>query len=366
MNICPDDFDEDGIIDNIDLDHDNDGILNSIESKGTGTINFSDLENPSITLDASGASVNDVTISGTVDDSKVTDPLSGVTGMNGSFELQVEPGVNQELVYELDFSKKLNIKINSTTSSVKPSGSTFIIQTFPERSNITLIDLDDNLLLNLNGEDFESGPSKYTAGKIEFKFKDGSGTVPDTFEFLAFGLEGIKFTHIYDNVSTGESVFVPNVSVYDFINDTDGDSVEDIFQEDSDSDGCNDYIESNPNYDNTQSTFSGLFDISGDGTAYSLLEPISKNLVFPDDIDEYGRIINLIDASTGTYKDPPAHPDPSNENFLFQNDNSNSLIAIIQDVETGVQVCQDGESAQFSISIDPGGSTITPYYHWQR
>ena len=113
---------------------------------------------------------------------------------------------------------------------------------------------------------------------------------------------------------------MPNVSVYDFINDTDGDSVEDIFQEDSDSDGCNDYIESNPNYDNTQTTFSGLFDISGDGTAYSLLEPISKNLVFPDDIDEYGRVINLIDASTGTYKDPPAHPDPSNENFLFQND----------------------------------------------
>ena len=31
VNICPDDFDEDGIIDNIDLDHDNDGILNSIE-----------------------------------------------------------------------------------------------------------------------------------------------------------------------------------------------------------------------------------------------------------------------------------------------------------------------------------------------
>ena len=85
VNICPDDFDEDGIIDNIDLDHDNDGILNSIESKGTGTINFSDLENPTITLDASGASVNDVTISGTVDDSKVTDPLSGVTGMKWVF-----------------------------------------------------------------------------------------------------------------------------------------------------------------------------------------------------------------------------------------------------------------------------------------
>ena len=34
VSICPTDFDQDGIIDNIDLDLDNDGILNSIESDG--------------------------------------------------------------------------------------------------------------------------------------------------------------------------------------------------------------------------------------------------------------------------------------------------------------------------------------------
>ena len=34
VSICPTDFDEDGIVDNIDLDLDNDGILNSIESSG--------------------------------------------------------------------------------------------------------------------------------------------------------------------------------------------------------------------------------------------------------------------------------------------------------------------------------------------
>ena len=34
VSICPDDTDNDGIIDNIDLDLDNDGILNSIESMG--------------------------------------------------------------------------------------------------------------------------------------------------------------------------------------------------------------------------------------------------------------------------------------------------------------------------------------------
>ena len=45
---CPDDFDGDGIINNIDLDLDNDGILNSVESKGIGNIDFSNTTSPII------------------------------------------------------------------------------------------------------------------------------------------------------------------------------------------------------------------------------------------------------------------------------------------------------------------------------
>ena len=365
VSICPDDYDEDGIVDNLDLDIDNDGILNSIESKGTGTINFTDFENPTITLDNSGTILNSVSISGKVDDSKVSDALSGITGNIGSFESQVEPGANEELIYELNFSEKLNLKISSSTTSVKPSGTTFIIQSFPERSNITLLDPDDNLIIDTNNDDdFEEGITEFTSREIVFKFKDGSGATPDTFEFLAFSIDGILFTHRYSNVSSGESVFVPDVSIYDYKNNTDNTDEDDINDIDSDNDDCIDYIESNTNFDNTLPSFSGLFDINGDGTTYSLLKSL-PNLVYPDDIDSRGRIIALLDSSTGTYKEPPVHPDPSNENFLFQNNNSNSLITIVQDVETGVQVCQDGESAQFSISVDPGDSSITPYYQWQ-
>ena len=46
VSICPEDSDQDGVIDNLDLDLDNDGILNSIESSGNLTINLSDVENP--------------------------------------------------------------------------------------------------------------------------------------------------------------------------------------------------------------------------------------------------------------------------------------------------------------------------------
>jgi hypothetical protein len=50
ISICPKDFDEDGIIDNLDLDTDNDGILNSIESLGTGIIDISDPILPTFSL----------------------------------------------------------------------------------------------------------------------------------------------------------------------------------------------------------------------------------------------------------------------------------------------------------------------------
>ena len=43
MSNCPDDFDGDGVNDNIDLDIDNDGIFNEYESSGTYNLDVSDL-----------------------------------------------------------------------------------------------------------------------------------------------------------------------------------------------------------------------------------------------------------------------------------------------------------------------------------
>ena len=48
VSICPDDFDGDLIIDNIDVDLDNDGILNCDESFGDATLNITDINNPQI------------------------------------------------------------------------------------------------------------------------------------------------------------------------------------------------------------------------------------------------------------------------------------------------------------------------------
>ena len=50
MSNCPDDFDGDGVNDNIDLDIDNDGIFNEYESSGTYNLDVSDLLDPLISL----------------------------------------------------------------------------------------------------------------------------------------------------------------------------------------------------------------------------------------------------------------------------------------------------------------------------
>ena len=97
ISICPVDFDNDGIIDNLDLDHDNDGILNSVESKGVGNIDFSNTSSPTLTL-SDGTLINGI-ISGSTEKS---DDIHAVTGQNNSFEMQVEPGVDQQLKYILD------------------------------------------------------------------------------------------------------------------------------------------------------------------------------------------------------------------------------------------------------------------------
>ena len=60
---------------------------------------------------------------------------------------------------------------------------------------------------------------------------------------LLLEIDGITFTHKYSTTETGESVFVPNVYVYDYKNDSDEDGNEDYVDLDSDNDGCDDIIE---------------------------------------------------------------------------------------------------------------------------
>ena len=159
--------------------------------------------------------------------------------------MQVQAGVDQELKYILSFTENLNINIkdNPNISVAIRNGESFIIKSSPASSNITLLDPNDNLLVDTNfDDDFESNVTEFTSNEIRFKFNPSSTTTIN-YELFATQLDGITFTHKYSTTETGESVFVPNVYVYDYKNDSDNDGNEDIFERDSDNDGCDDIIE---------------------------------------------------------------------------------------------------------------------------
>ena len=119
----------DGIIDNIDLDIDNDGISNFYESLGDGKISFQDPLNPEITL-LSGTVIPGV-ISGSVVSTRDDHAISNGT-VESSFESQVEAGVDQTLIYTLDFSEKLNILVTDSNIDVAQiDGESFVLKSLP-------------------------------------------------------------------------------------------------------------------------------------------------------------------------------------------------------------------------------------------
>ena len=342
ISICPVDFDNDGIIDNLDLDHDNDGILNSVESKGIGNIDFSNTSSPTLTL-SDGTVINGI-ISGSIEKS---DDIHAVTGQNNSFEMQVEPGVDQQLKYILSFTEELNISIqdNPNVSVAIRNGESFVIKSLPTSSNLTVLDPSDNLLIDTNFDnEYEENVAEFTSNEIRFKFNPNSTTTIN-YEFFATKVEGITFTHNYSTTENGESVFVPNFYVYDYFNDTDEDGIEDMFDPDSDNDNCNDIIEAD---------FTSLSNFQGDADndgIYGNGEQTFDN----GKIDERGLII--IHNDEGGYQIDPKKD--SNGNYLFQT--SGEAVSVV--TQPLNQSGCEGSTIEFNIEATSNSGQIN--YQWQ-
>ncbi|MDC0612847.1 hypothetical protein OAO67_00520, partial [bacterium] len=106
IGICPTDLDNDGIVDNLDLDNDNDGILNAVESLGNGIINISDPLNPSFSL--TNGKVNTVTFSAELNKVSTVDPESNsLTGAeSGTFRSLVAAAESGTNTYTINTTSK--------------------------------------------------------------------------------------------------------------------------------------------------------------------------------------------------------------------------------------------------------------------
>ena len=239
VSLCPDDFDNDLIIDNIDIDLDNDGILNCDESQGNTSIDFTDTNSPVLNFQ-DGSS--DTSFISTSLNQTGTSSLSGDGASN--FTTVINAGTSSELDYILDFDEPSNIEFTQNTSTTHTivTGETFILIVGPNTKNITLIDPDNILVVDTNFDDiFETGVNNFSSAEVRFRYNPTpTGTTP--FKLVANNISQITFKHEL-NSTVDNSTFDGNIILICFAIDTDNDGIPNAFDADSDNDGITDIIE---------------------------------------------------------------------------------------------------------------------------
>ena len=243
VSICPDDIDGDLIIDNLDADLDNDGILNCDESLGNININLTNIN--------SASALNPLNNTNIISTSNYTsvEPTNSLIGdANGNFTSTVNSATNSNTKYDLSFGQNINFvfKQNDSENHTVNNSEYFIIKIGPNNKNVTLLDPDDQLLVNTSfdlDQDFVSGVTNFSGSEIWFKYKVDVNAGSSTFKFLANQVNAVTFEHKSTGL-TSPSTFNGNIQITCFALDSDGDGIENSLDIDSDNDGIPDFYES--------------------------------------------------------------------------------------------------------------------------
>jgi gliding motility-associated-like protein len=273
VSICPDDIDNDGIIDNLDIDNDNDGILNCTESKGDAALNLSDINIPELIFQDNTR--NNTIASGIYSQSSSSGSTNTFTGnSSGGFTSSLANDTNAENNYSISFTEPVNIKYEESISHNNIDGEHFVVRILPVNKNITLVDPDDRLLVDSNFDGiFETGILLISGSEIHFKINPSpNGNIP--YQFFANQVDGFTFVHKLENITTS-SIFTGGLSITCFKNDNDSDGIKDALDLDSDNDGIPDSIEN-------QGTLVVLSGIDSDANG---LDDIFDKNALPKDTD---------------------------------------------------------------------------------
>ena len=242
VSLCPSDFDNDGIPDTIDLDLDNDGVLNSFESLGNGTLDFSTPTSPTITLP------NDPSVivsNATIIPSTAT--VYGDSSGNISSEISFS-GIDEKTTFRLQpilpSNEALNIRVSDAGGSTENEFETITLIVYPTTENITLLDPGERLLVD-NGAGFKKIPDEGISGnEIKFRYNPSPSNASLDFEILGVNIEGVDIVHELSAAATQNAKLTLKLEIVDYQVDSDGDGTIDAFDEDSDDDGCIDMVES--------------------------------------------------------------------------------------------------------------------------
>ncbi|MCB4798956.1 T9SS type B sorting domain-containing protein [Neotamlana laminarinivorans] len=277
VSLCPDDIDNDGIIDNLDIDNDNDGILNCTESKGDVTINLSDVTNPELVFQDNTTNISMVSASYT--ETSSSGSSNTLFGDNlGGFISILGNDTSAQSEYTLNFSETVNFKFTeSSITSASNNNEYFVVKITPSNKNITLVDPDDKLLVDSNFDGvFETGITQISGSEIHFKINTAStGNTP--YQFLANTIDSFSFYHYLSDQVT-PSTFTGNISLTCFKKDSDNDGLKDELDLDSDNDGIPDNIEGSGQ----------IVELTGIDNDFDGLDDVYDGFTIPIDTDNDG------------------------------------------------------------------------------
>ena len=327
VSICPPDFDGDGINDNIDLDIDNDGIYNDVESWGDGIFNLTDLLAPHFTVTGVATPISGIfTVSTTVNGSNAIATSSG-----GSINSTVVAGSSESNKIEFLFpinDANFEVILDPSVAHNIIDYEEFRVTALPSSKTFTLLNADNQILIDTDFDDiFESGVTSFTANEIRFKFNPSpSGATP--FSFHGEHLNGISITHINNNVSSDSEVSLL-VSLSHWPKDTDLDGAYNSYDLDSDADSCFDTSEA------------GFLDTDIDGILGTSSVTVNS--------------LGVVTSEGVAYTTPPDGDSNSVYDFL----QSGSTV-IITSLPTTQTICL-GDTATYEVATD----TANAVYKWQ-
>lgn len=243
VSACPNDMDNDGVNDNYDIDNDNDGISNCVESFGDQTLNLTSSSN---TL-AVNTYFNSYSGQVSTDGTETADiPYTGFA--DGRIQTETAPVKDNAVTYKVTFAQPMSVALQYPTiiaSDATFSSDVEYIIRVPTNHTLTVLDPDGQLLIDTNYDGiFENNITRFSTFELRFRLNSGvpltQGT--GTFRIQTYLTDFISITH--KNLTDEPSKSTLQLVATCVPRDSDGDGIPDQIDLDSDNDGIPDVIES--------------------------------------------------------------------------------------------------------------------------
>ena len=290
ISSCPINSDGDLANDNIDVDFDNDGIPNCVESIGDVGLDLTDTS--SISVSTSG--------------DNTPDPIPFFGNTSGNFVTKTPIGKNNAVTFVKTFATPTNISLEYVNTSSAANLINFngdFVATCDVNKTITVLNPNNQLLIDTNYDDiYESGITVYSSYEVRFRLNSATPLPAGTGTFRLKSAFTSSITLKHTNLSDSD----PNNATFRLVTtcvarDSDGDGIQDALDLDSDNDGILDVLEALGTTDispsNLDANVDGLDDAFGTGInlADTDNDGVTNNLDLDSDNDG---IFDLVEAGS--------------------------------------------------------------------